>query len=219
MVSVMVDVPAGVSVDMVLLLFIFEFLEVAHDFASAERLAVAVVAKSEVLHPDALEGGQIFFGDGKHLLVEDPVHDVGARGVGQAALVVVEPVLGVAHILDRGILLLAECLEQLVEGYLVYLAKVLWPELLNEGMRVVAYLEEEPDDSEGLLVVLLLGAVHELVHDVDLEVVLLSIEPMLCGAMHVHVVHLVGVRALTVEVCDFDTTQVCALELYNDYQF
>jgi len=174
-VSVMVDVPAGVRVDMVLLLFIFELLEVAHDFASAEGLAVAVVAESEVLHPDALEGGQIFFGYGKHLLVEDPVHDVGARGVSQAAFVVVEPVLGVAHILDRGVLLLSEGLEQLVEGNLVYLAKVLWPELLNEGMRVVAYLKEEPNNSECLHVVFLLGAVHKLVHDVDLEVVLLAI--------------------------------------------
>jgi hypothetical protein len=52
-VSVLMDMAAAFRVDMVIL-FILEFLEVAHDFASAEGLAIAVVAKSEVLHPDAL---------------------------------------------------------------------------------------------------------------------------------------------------------------------
>ena len=196
-----------------MLLLIFEALEVPHDLPAAQRLAVAVVAVPEVLHPYALECVQVLSSDGQHLLIQDPVDHIGAGRVGETALVVVEAVLGVGQLLRGGVALCREGLEELVEGDLVYLAEVVGSQLLDEGVRLVAYLEEEADNSQGLLIVLLFGAIDELVHDVDLEVVLHVVETVLCGSVHMHVVHLVDVGALAVEVSHFDTAQVASLEL------
>jgi hypothetical protein len=104
--------------------------------------------------------------------------------------------------------------EELVEGDLVDLAEVLRSELFDEGVRVVAHLEEEADDCEGLLVLfVVLRAADELVDDVDLEVVLHVVQAVLGGAVHVHVVHLVLVGALAVKVGHLNAAEIASLEL------
>ena len=49
--------------------------------------------------------------------------------------------------------------------------------------------------------------------DVDLEIVLLAIEAVLAGAMHVQMIHIVVKGALSMEVCDLNPTKVSSLEL------
>jgi hypothetical protein len=53
------------------------------------------------------------------------------------------------------------------------------------------------------------------VDDVDLEVVLLAIEAVLAGAVHVQMIHIVVEWALSMEVCDLNPTEVSSLELYH----
>jgi len=53
------------------------------------------------------------------------------------------------------------------------------------------------------------------VDDVDFEVILLAIEPVLAGAMHVQMVHIIVEGALSMEVCDLNPTQVSSLKLYH----
>ena len=51
--------------------------------------------------------------------------------------------------------------------------------------------------------------------DVDLEVILLAIETVLAGAMHVQMVHIIVEGALSMEVCYLNPTEVSSLELYH----
>jgi hypothetical protein len=50
------------------------------------------------------------------------------------------------------------------------------------------------------------------VDDVDLEVVLLAIEAVLAGAVHVQMIHIIVEGALSMEVCDLNPTKVSSLE-------
>ena len=47
----------------------------------------------------------------------------------------------------------------------------------------------------------------------DLEIVLLAIESVLAGAMHVQMIHIIVEGSLSMEVCDLNTTEVSSLEL------
>lgn len=48
-------------------------------------------------------------------------------------------------------------------------------------------------------------------HDVDFEVILLSIKAMLTWAMHVEMVNVVVVRTFAVEISNFDSAKVSSL--------
>ena len=69
---------------------------------------------------------------------------------------------------------------------------------------MVADLEEEANNSECFLIALFFRTIDKLMHDMHLQVILNSIEAVLCGAMHVHMVDLVLEGSLAVEVSHFD---------------
>lgn len=207
-VVVMVVVATGRVVNMII--FLLKLLEVADDLSLAEGLAVSVVTVAQVGHPNALEGLKVLSCDGQDLLVEDPVDHISAGRVGQAALIVVEPFgLGL-----RGYgLRIVQGLEELVEADFVDFAKIVGSELLNEGVRVVIDLEEETNDSQSFIVFLVVsGSIDQLVDDVDFKIVLLIVDSVLSGAVHVHVVDLILVRALAVQVGNLDAAEVLSLQ-------
>jgi hypothetical protein len=53
-------------------------------------LAITIVAEAQVGHPDILEGLQVLSRDRQHVSVQNPIDDIGARRVGEGALIVVE---------------------------------------------------------------------------------------------------------------------------------
>jgi hypothetical protein len=65
-------------------------MEISNDSAAAEVLALTEVAISKVCKPDFLEGLKVVPTDWEHLLVHDPVYHIGAGGICQRSLVVIE---------------------------------------------------------------------------------------------------------------------------------
>lgn len=65
-------------------------MEISNDSAAAEVLAFPVVAVPKVCKPDFLKGLQVVPADREYFLVHDPVHHIGAGGICQRSLVVVE---------------------------------------------------------------------------------------------------------------------------------
>jgi hypothetical protein len=65
-------------------------MEISNDSAPAEVLALTVVAIPKVCKPNFLESLQVVPADREHFLMHDPVNHIGAGGIGQRPLVVIE---------------------------------------------------------------------------------------------------------------------------------
>lgn len=65
-------------------------MEISNDSSPAKVLALTEIAIPKVCKPNFLEGLKVVPADGEHFLVHNPVNHIGAGGIGQRALVVVE---------------------------------------------------------------------------------------------------------------------------------
>jgi hypothetical protein len=65
-------------------------MEISNDSSAAKVLALTEIAIPKVCKPNFLEGFQVVPADGEHFLMHNPVHDIGAGGIGQRPLVVIE---------------------------------------------------------------------------------------------------------------------------------
>jgi len=88
LVTLLMLVEASLALHMSLIFF--ELLEVPHNSTVAQWLTLSVVPVAEVRHPDILEGLQVLPANGEDLFVQYPIHDFGAWGVRQGALIVEE---------------------------------------------------------------------------------------------------------------------------------
>jgi hypothetical protein len=79
----------AVEASLILIVILIK-MEVSNDSAPTQMLALTVVTIAEVGEPDLLKGLKVVFADRQHLLVHYPIHDIGARGICQRALVVIE---------------------------------------------------------------------------------------------------------------------------------
>ena len=89
--------------------------------------------------------------------------------------------------------------------------------LRNERMRFLVKLKQEAKDSKRILILvgifLFSFPSDQLMHNVELNVMLCPIDSMLRGGMHVHVVSLIVPGPTTLEVCDLQPTHFSSLEL------
>ena len=65
-------------------------MEISNYSAPAEVLALTEVAIPKVCEPNFLEGLKVVPADWEHLLMDDPVNHIGARGICKRPLVVIE---------------------------------------------------------------------------------------------------------------------------------
>jgi len=162
-------------------------VKVSYNSSSAERLALTEVVKTEVGVPNTTKSLQVVLSDGEDLFVDNPVNDIGTRRVGQGAFVVIERTLCLQLLCGD-----VKCSEQLGEINVVYVSEFFRLKLINERVALLFDLKKDSDNSEGLLIIG--GPVHQFVDNMDLEVVLDSVEAMLGWAMHMHVVYFIKVR-------------------------
>ena len=89
--------------------------------------------------------------------------------------------------------------------------------LRNERMRFLVKLKQEAKDSKRILILvgifLLSFPSDQLMHNVELNVMLCAIDSMLRGGMHVHVVSFIVPGPTTLEVCDLQPTHISSLKL------
>ncbi len=70
-------------------------------------------------------------------------------------------------------------------------------------------LEKEPDDSQLIFVILPVAwATYQLMHDVKLEIILLTINLMLCWSMHVQMVNLIDIWANSIQVSQLNCAHI-----------
>ena len=162
-------------------------VKVSYNSSSAERLALTEVVKTEVGVPNATKSLQVVLSDGEDLFVDNPVNDIGTRRVGQGAFVVIERTLYLQLLCGD-----VKCSKEFGEINVVYVSEFFRLKLINKRVALLVDLKKDSDNSEGLLIIG--GPVHQFVDNVDLEVVLDSVEAMLGWAMHMHVVYFIKVR-------------------------
>lgn len=155
-------------------------MEVSNDSATAQVLTLTVVAIAEVSEPDLLECLKMIPPDGEDLLVNDPVDDVGAGGIRQRALVVIEGVHlegGGSHqslslirefLLDTTDLGRSKSVKHLCKVDLLDQPEIKGAQFLYEGVAVICFFEEHSNDCKCLFVILpASGTVDQLMHDVN----------------------------------------------------
>lgn len=107
------------------------------------------------------------------------------------------------------VLALSVC-EQLRETYLPDLSEIFWTQFLNEGVTFGSDLEKDGGDSEFIIVFFpSLGPSDELMHDVDLQIVLPVVYFVLARPVHVQVIHLIYEWTLSIEVCHLYRPEIC----------
>ena len=128
-------------------------MEISYDSAPTEVLALTEVAIPKVCEPDFLEGLKVVPADREHLLVHDPVHHIGAGGVCQRPLIVIEGINLVLRRLHKLLSLIGQFLldssdlgerqgvEHVGKADLLDQPEIQGAQLLYEGVAVVGDLE------------------------------------------------------------------------------
>ena len=65
-------------------------LEISDYLSSCQGLAITIVFKAQVGHPDILEGLQVFSSNWKHMSIQNPINYISTRRIGEGALIVVK---------------------------------------------------------------------------------------------------------------------------------
>jgi hypothetical protein len=115
-------------------------------------------------------------------------------------------------LLDSSYLWRGKSIEELSKVNFLDKTEVEGSQFLNEGMAIIIFLEKDSNDSESFFVIFpSCRTIYQFMHDVDLKIVLFSVQTMFARTVHVKMVHVVIEWALSIQVCDFDATEITSL--------